>query len=336
MCWSTTWTRTAGVPVRPARRSRRSPRTWNGAIACTRRATREANNGISRPHGRRVVDRGTLTERDGLLERAQANEGGQRAERPPPIPPVHAVVPGEPDRLRARTRGGNAEPEAVARAVEEPRAQVQAAELPPEQAALDGARVAAKAPVPARVRDHDRVGGEHPVLEREGDALAHERVAPGRVADQERVRRGHPRAGRMGPDGERLPSRRFRADARELDGELVPQARAIDRREPVDADVRVRHAVDDAGERPAIAAQPRRARGEVELVAPRGVAVPARVGNGHVAHDGARHRARAVAHEPAAYDAPAAVRADHDGCPVGTTVRLDAYARAVARETHDA
>src|SRR5207247_4996858 len=90
------------------------------------------------------------------------------------------------------------------------------------------------------------------------------------------------------------------------------------------------------GERPAIAAQPRRARGEVELVAPRGVAVPARVGNGHVAHDGARHRARAVAHEPAAYDAPAAVRADHDGCPVGTTVRLDAYARAVARETHDA
>src|SRR5216683_2051519 len=115
------------------------------------------------------------------------------------------LQPGEPDRLRARARRGEAEPEALPRAVEEPRTQVQAAELPPERAALDGARVAPEAPVPARARGHDRVGREHPVFEREGDALAHERIAPGRVPGEERARRGDPRPGGVGADGERLP-----------------------------------------------------------------------------------------------------------------------------------
>src|SRR5205823_10072317 len=106
-------------------------------------------------------------------------------------------------RSRARARRRDAEPEAMPRPVEEPRAQVQAAELPPERAALDRPRVVAEAPGPPRARRDDRVGGEHAVFQREGDALAHERVAPGGIPDQERARRRDPRAGRVGADGER-------------------------------------------------------------------------------------------------------------------------------------
>src|SRR5216110_1583502 len=275
-------------------------------------------------------------ERDGLSKRPETDERRQRGERPPPVPPLGAVVPREPDRLRARARRRDAEPEAMPRPVEEPRAQVQAAELPPERAALDRARVVAEAPVPPRARRDDRVGGEHAVFQREGDALAHERVAPGGIPDQERARRRDPRAGRVGADGERLPRSRPRADACQLSGELGLETCAVDRRERVDADVGVRHAVDHAGERPAIAAEPRRARGEVELVAARGVAVPARIGDRDVAREGARHRARAVAHERAAHDAPAPVGTDDDGRPVGAAIRLDAHARTVAGEIDDA
>src|SRR6266700_5104208 len=210
-------------------------------------------------------------ERGRLSKRPRPGERRQGGERPASVPPVGAVVPGEPDRLRAHARRSETEPEALPRAVEEPRAQVQAAKLPPERAALDGARVAPEAPVPARARGHDRVGREHPVLEREGYALAHERIAPGRVPG-------------------------------------------------------VQRAVDHAGERPAVAAEPRRARGEVELVAARRVTVPARLGERHVAHDGARHRARAVAHERPAHDAPAPVGADDDRRPVRAAIRLDAHA----------
>src|SRR5437667_7358934 len=272
-------------------------------------------------------------ERDGLSKRPETDE---RGERPPPVPPLGAVVPREPDRLRARARRRDAEPEAMPRAVEEPGAQVQVAELPPERAALDRARVVREAPVTARARRDDRVGGEHAVFQRERDALAHERVAPGCIPNQERARRRDPRAGRVGADGERLPRPRPRAYACQLSGELGLEACAVDRRECVDADVGVRRAVDHAGEGPAIAAEPRRARGEVELVAARGVAVPARLGDGDVAHDGARHGAFAAAHERAAHDAPAPVGADHDGRPVRAAIRLDAHARAVAGEIDDA
>src|SRR5213595_3818179 len=282
-----------------------------------------------RPHHRGRLRRDRLRPERRLI-------GADERRRPPPVPPIDAVVPGEPDRLRARARRRDAEPEAMPRAVEEPRAQVQVAELPPERAALDRARVAPEAPVLARARGQDRVGGEHAVFQREGDALAHERVAPGCIPNQERARRRDPRAGRVGADGERLPRSRPRADACQLSGELGLETCAVDRRERVDADVGVRHAVDHAGERPAIAAEPRRARGEVELVAARGVAVPARLGDGDVAHDGARHGAFAAAHERAAHDAPAPVGADHDGRPVRAAIRLDAHARAVAGEIDDA
>src|SRR5438094_3821469 len=275
-------------------------------------------------------------ERDGLSKRPETDERRQRGERPPPVPPPGAVVPREPDRRRGGARRRDAEPEAMPRPVEEPRAQVQAAELPPERAALARARVVAEAPVPPRARRDDRVGGEHAVFQREGDALAHERVAPGCIPNQERARRRDPRAGRVGADGERLPRPRPRAYACQLSGELRLEACAVDRRERVDADVGVWRAVDHAGEGPAIAAEPRRARGEVELVAARGVAVPARLGDGNVAHDGARHGAFAAAHECAAHDAPAPVGADHDGRPVRAAIRLDAHARAVAGEIDDA
>src|SRR6266404_2404009 len=284
----------------------------------------------SRPAAPGSEERGTPS------ERREPNEGREGGERPASVPPVATVVPSEPDRLGARAHGGHAEPEALPRAVEEPRAQVQAAKLPPERAALDGARVVPEAPVPARARGHDRVGREHPVLEREGDALAHERIASGRVPGEERARRGDPRPARVGADGERLPRSRPRADARQLGRQLGPEAGAVDRRERVDADVRVRHAVDDAGKGPAVAAKPRRTRGEVELVAARGVTVPARLGERHVAHDGARHRARAVAHERAAHHAPAPVGADDDRRPVGTAIRLDAHAGSVARKAYHA
>ena len=66
------------------------------------------------------------------------------------------------------------------------------------------------------------------------------------------------------------------------------------------------------------------------------MAVPACLGERHVAHDGARHRARAVAHERAAHDAPAPVGTDDDGRPVGAAIRLDAHARTVAGEIDDA
>src|SRR3989442_9878672 len=275
-------------------------------------------------------------ERGRLSKRPQPDERRQGGERSASVPPIGAVVPGEPDRLRAHARRSETEPEALPRAVEEPRTQVQAAELPPERAALYGARVAPEAPVPARARGHDRVGREHSVLEREGDALAHERIAPGRVPDEERARRGDPRPGRVGADRERLPRSRPRADARQLGRQLGSEAGAVDRRERVDADVRVRHAVDDAGKGPAVAAEPRRTRSEVELVAACGVPVPARLGERHVAHDGARHRARAVAHERTPHDAPAPVGADDDGRPVRAPIRLDAHAGGVAREVHDA
>src|SRR5439155_528525 len=55
-----------------------------------------------------------------------------------------------------------------------------------------------------------------------------------------------------------------------------------------------------------------------------------------VAREGARHRARAVAHERAAHDAPAPVGTDDDGRPVGAAIRLDAHARTVAGEIDDA
>src|SRR5207244_1217587 len=119
--------------------------------------------------------------RGGLSKRPETDERRQRGERPPPVPPLGAVVPREPDRLRARARRRDAEPEAMPRPVEEPRALVQAAELPPERAALDRARVVAEAPVPPRARRDDRVGGEHAVFQCGGDALAHDRVAAGGI-----------------------------------------------------------------------------------------------------------------------------------------------------------
>ena len=291
-----------------------------------------------RPVGRRAQPPllPAAQERGTLSKRREPNEGRQGGERPASVPPVDTVVPGEPDRLRARAGGGHAEPEAMPRAVEEPRAQVQAAELSPERTALDGARVTPEAPVPARACGDDGVGGEHSVLEREGDALAHERIAPGRIPGEERARRGDPCAGRPGADGERLPRPRPRADARQLGSQLGLETRAVHRREPVDADVRVRHAVDDAGERPAVAAEACGARREVELVTARGVTVPAGLGERHVGHDGARHHARAVAHERAAHHASASVGTDDDGRPVRAAIRLDAHACAVAREVHDA
>src|SRR5438094_276220 len=76
-------------------------------------------------------------ERGRLSKRPQPDERRQGGERPASVPPIGAVVPGEPDRLRARARRGEAKPQALPRAVEEPRTQVQAAELPPERAALD-------------------------------------------------------------------------------------------------------------------------------------------------------------------------------------------------------
>src|SRR5206468_3933429 len=175
-------------------------------------------------------------ERGRLSKRPQPDERRQGGERPASVPPVGAVVPGEPDRLRAHARRSETEPEALPRAVEEPRTQVQVAELPPDRAALDGARVAPEAPVPARARGHDRVGREHSVLEREGDALAHERIASGRVPDEERARRGDPRPARVGADGKRLPRARPRADAHQLGRQLGPEAGAVDRRERVGAD----------------------------------------------------------------------------------------------------
>jgi hypothetical protein len=66
------------------------------------------------------------------------------------------------------------------------------------------------------------------------------------------------------------------------------------------------------------------------------VAIPARLGEGHVAHDGARHRARAVAHERTAHDTPAPVGTDDDGRAVRAAIGLDAHARSVAREVQDA
>src|SRR5690349_4243587 len=120
-------------------------------------------------------------------------------------PAAAAVVPVEPDALRAPAERGDAEPESTARPVEEPRETRERAELPAERAALDRARVAPEAPVPRLAGGEDRFGGEHPVLEREGDALAHERIRARSVARDERVRRRDRRPGRPGPDGERLP-----------------------------------------------------------------------------------------------------------------------------------
>src|SRR3989449_1173401 len=216
-------------------------------------------------------------ERGRLSKRPQPDECRQGGDRPASVPPIGAVVPGEPDRLRARARRGEAEPEALPRAVEEPRTQVQAAELPPERAALDGARVAPEAPVPARARGYDRVGREHPVFEREGDALAHERIASRRVPGEERARRGDPRPARVGADGERLPRSRPRADARQLGRQLSPEAGAVDRRGRGDAHGRVGHPRAEAGERPAVGAEPPPPPGEGENVAAPGPTRPTRL-----------------------------------------------------------
>src|SRR3989442_14678069 len=91
-------------------------------------------------------------ERDALSKRSQADESGQCGARSAAVPALDAVVPGEPDGLRARAGRRDAEPEASTTAVEEPRAQVEAAELPPEGAALHRARVAPEAPGPAGAR----------------------------------------------------------------------------------------------------------------------------------------------------------------------------------------
>src|SRR5207248_9365889 len=73
-----------------------------------------------------------------------------------------------------------------------------------------------------------------------------------------------------------------------------------------------------------------------ERVAAGGRTGPAGLGERHVAHDGARHGARAVAHERTPHDAPAPVGADDAGRTVRAPIRLDAHAGGVAREVHDA
>src|SRR5688500_14977181 len=65
--------------------------------------------------------------RAALSKRTKADERRERGGGAAPIPAVLAVVPGEPDRLRAPARAGDAEPEAAARAVEEARRERQTA-----------------------------------------------------------------------------------------------------------------------------------------------------------------------------------------------------------------
>ena len=95
------------------------------------------------------------------------------------------------------------------------------------------------------------------------------------------------------------------------------------------------HAVDDARKRPAVAAQARLARAEVEVVAASGVARPGRRGDRDVAHDRPCGEA-ARPDERAADEAAAAVGADDHRCPVGPPGGLDAHAGAVPRHVRHA
>src|SRR5581483_3392694 len=125
-------------------------------------------------------------------------------------------------------------------------------------------------------------------------------------------------------------------DARALGIELALEAPAVDRRQRVHPDVRVRHAVDEAGERPPIATQPGVAGHEVEVVAPRPRALPARRSERDVGHDGAADGPARPADERAPDGAAAAVGADDDRRPPDAPGRLDAHAAAVAGDVHHA
>src|SRR5207245_8486229 len=133
------------------------------------------------------------------IRRDQRADGSERTS---PVPVIDPVVPGEPERLGPGAGGGETEPETLLAAIEQARAEAEATELPPDRPARDRAGVGPEAPVARRAGGEDRVGREHSVLEREGDALAHERIDAGRIAHEERVGRGHRRAGRVGADRE--------------------------------------------------------------------------------------------------------------------------------------
>src|SRR5437016_6853688 len=120
-------------------------------------------------------------------EATRREQGSDRGERTSPVPVIDPVVPGEPERLGPGAGGGETEPETLVAPIEQARTEAEAAELPPNRPARDRAGVGPEAPVARPAGGKDRVGREHSVLEREGDALAHERIDAGRIAHEERV-----------------------------------------------------------------------------------------------------------------------------------------------------
>src|SRR5437870_7386714 len=176
------------------------------------------------------------SKRPGGLSKAleQRREGRKRI---PAVPAIDAVVPGEADRLRARARRREPEPESTPRSVEQPRREAEATELPSERSALDGARVAAERPVACLVGLANRLGRQEAVLEREGDALAHERVGARGVADEQRVWGGEVRRPHVGVNRKGLPGRRRRAEPGKLGGELGAKPRPAGGRQRVDPHV---------------------------------------------------------------------------------------------------
>src|SRR6185369_9246664 len=90
-------------------------------------------------------------------------------------------------------------------AVEEPGAEPEPPELPPDRALVHRARVAAEGPVAGRARLDEGVSRQVTVLERERDPLAHERIDARRVPDEERARRSDDGLRRQRADRERLP-----------------------------------------------------------------------------------------------------------------------------------
>ena len=119
------------------------------------------------------------------------------------IPAVDAVVPSQADRLRAGAAPPPGGTSAVAWAVEEPRASASRRSLRPSGPAGRPAR-SGEVQSPLACASATR-SGRRTVLERERDALTHQRVDAGGVADQQRVRRASRGAGVVGADGERLP-----------------------------------------------------------------------------------------------------------------------------------